>query len=217
MPFTWNLTVLTNLLALLFTYTSAAWALIVPPSAISFIATRFVDDAGLANWISAAPTIILTILQVFLGDLSDILGRRVILLAGSLLGFAGTLVSSRASSMGMVIAGQVLGGTGLTCGFLCTPLLQECVPKVQRPIVMAAASICMGAVVISGPIIVGEMIRSDVGGAGEGWRVGFYIAAGLYALSFIAVFAMYHPGEQPQPGDGSRWSRLLHIDWFGIF
>ncbi|KAH7121484.1 fungal trichothecene efflux pump [Dactylonectria macrodidyma] len=117
----------------------------------------------------------------------------------------------------MVIGGQVLNGLGVGCGFLSNPLLQEIVPKNHRPVATAFATLFSAGSFIGAPILEGLFIQKAVGGALDGWRVGFYIGAGLYLLAFISIMLFYHPMPRPNLEGRSIKQRLSReVDWLGI-
>lgn len=68
-----------------------------------------------------------------------------------------------------------------------------------------------------GPVIQGTFIERELGGALEGWRVGFYLSAAFYATSFVLLAMFTHPVARPNEAGESITTRVLHIDWFGIF
>ncbi|OGE55170.1 hypothetical protein PENARI_c005G08212 [Penicillium arizonense] len=215
--FVWSYDIITNLIALNTVYFAASWALVVPTSAIGFIARVFPEQASDSAWIAAAVTIPNCVLQAFMGDLSDILDRRWFLLVGALFGLCGNLISGRASTMGMVLAGQVLNGVGVTLDYLAIPLSAEAVAKKDRPVVSAISIVVAGVATVIGPLVQGEFIKHDIGGADNGWRGGFYFGAGFYAMAFALVFWLYHPQSRPNPENLSKVSRVLKIDWSGVF
>jgi MFS family permease len=215
--FVWSYDVITNLIALNAVYFAASWALVVPTSAIGFIARVFPENASDSPWIAAAVTIPNCILQAFLGDLSDILDRRWFLLVGTLFGLCGNLVAGRATGMDMVLAGQVLNGIGVTLDYLAIPLSAETVPKKDRPVISAISMIVAGVATVFGPLAQGGFIKHEIGGTGNGWRGGFYFGAGFFAVAFGLVFWLYHPQQRPNPENLSKVHRILKIDWFGVF
>jgi MFS family permease len=215
--FSWSYDVIASLVALNALYFAASWALIAPTAVIGFIVQAFPESSNVAAWISASVTIPNCVLQAFIGDLSDILDRRYFLLVGALFGITGTLVSSRATSMEMVIGGQVLNGVGLTLDFLAIPLSAEVVPKKHRPIISAISMIISGVATVIGPLVEGAFIKYHLGGDNQGWRAGFYFAAAFYAIAFILTAWLYHPQERPNPQGISKLRRVLLIDWFGVF
>ncbi|KAF3289615.1 hypothetical protein TWF970_003385 [Orbilia oligospora] len=216
--FHWNLPIFLNLLALFACYFSLTWALIVPSASIPFIVARFPQQARIAAWIAASVSIPNCVLQAFMGELSDILGRKPFLITGMLFGTAGTLISSRANDLEMVIVGQVLNGVGLTLGYLAIPLVAEVVPKDKRPMLQGIAGIIAGLASIAGPIIQGAFIKHNVGGVNEGWRAGFYMSAGFFAMTLVLLVLFYHPATRPSAEGGMSVSRrILEIDWLGVF
>lgn len=215
--FQWDLAIYLNLLALMMCYFASTWSLLIPTSCIHFIVEKFPEEGRLAAWIAASTTIPICVIQAFVGDMSDILGRKPFLLVGMVLGTTGSLVSSRATSLIMVIGGQVLNGCGLTLGYLAIPLFTEVVPKDKRPVIQGFSGIVAGAASLLGPVIQGAFIGRELGGALEGWRVGFYLSAAFYAISFVLLALFYHPVAHPNEAGESITTRVMHIDWFGIF
>ncbi|KAM5373290.1 hypothetical protein ACJZ2D_007119 [Fusarium nematophilum] len=130
---------------------------------------------SLAAWIAASTTIPNCVIQAFVSDMSDILGRTPFLLVGMVFGVAGSLLSSRATTLIMVIGGQVLNGCGLTLGYLSIPLFTEVVPKDKRPAIQGFSGIAAGTASLLGPVIQGVFIERQLGGQLGGWRVGFYL------------------------------------------
>ncbi|KAL4981914.1 major facilitator superfamily domain-containing protein [Aspergillus falconensis] len=215
--FKWDLDIWLNLIALWGCFFTSTWLLVVPNSTISFIAAAFPEDASISIWIASSVTIGNCVIQAFLGDVSDHFGRKWPLLVGMALGLAGSMIAGRADSMGMVIGGQVLNGIGLTCGYLAIPLSAEIVPKDQRARVQAISGVFAGVAYIVGPVVAGAFIKHNVGGNGEGWRVPFYLSAGLSGLTFILVASFYHPAPRPNPDKLSVMTRIFKIDWIGVF
>lgn len=67
-------------------------------------------DSGKAIWLNAAITTCTAVLGPITSQASDLWGRKVFVVAAGTLGFIGSLVTGRASSMNMAIAGQVISG-----------------------------------------------------------------------------------------------------------
>ncbi|KAL5329803.1 hypothetical protein ACEPPN_003322 [Leptodophora sp. 'Broadleaf-Isolate-01'] len=215
--FKWNLDVVSNLGALYLLVFAMVWGQVVPPSSIAFIARKFPTEVGNASWIATAPTLILTATSAVIGDLSDIFGRRWFLLCSCILGCAGMLVAGRANSLLTVIGGQVLNGLAQGGGFLSNHLLQEIVPRRYRPWGVAGSTFCSSFSFIGSPIIQGVLIQEGVGGVLDGWRIGLYLGAGLWALAGATLFLLYHPGDRPNPENLPVPQRLAKLDFVGIF
>lgn len=214
--FKWNLDVVANISALYLIYFSSTWALSVPASSIAYIIYAYPSEYTKAAWISAVPSLCLCVLQVFLGDVSDIFGRKGFLVFASVVGVAGMLVGGRATSIQEIIGGQVLVGVGMTFGYLSTPLLAEVVPKRSRPAVVGGGTLlaCVGTIV--GSLSQGAFMKYGVGGVDQGWRIGFYLGACFFFLSFMGLVFFYRPGPRPNPEGYSVMQRLAKFDWFGI-
>lgn len=54
------------------------------------------------------------------------------------------------------------------------------------------------------PIVQGTFIKYNGGGAENGWRAGSYAGAILFAISFVMVSFLYHPGPPVQPRQSLR-------------
>ncbi|KAJ9662467.1 hypothetical protein H2198_001356 [Neophaeococcomyces mojaviensis] len=206
-----------NIASLCMLVAAMVWNQIVPSSTIAFIAARFPEGASAAGWIAITPSIIGSVVQAVIGDLSDVFGRRSFLMVGCAAGILGTLLSGRANSMSMVIVGQAFNGFATACGFLSMPSLQEMIPKKLRPFAIASATLVSSFSLICGPIFVGLMIQNGIGGTLEGWRGGFYTSTGLWALTLAGLFFFYHPMDRLNPENLTVVQRLKKIDWLGIF
>lgn len=97
---------LANSFLMCYLYFAGTMAYIVPPTQVSFM----VADLGrpdLAAWVSTATSVGICAVLPVSGALTDVVGRRWAMIAGSLLGVAGSIVAGRADSTKMIIAGQV--------------------------------------------------------------------------------------------------------------
>lgn len=67
-----------------------------------------------------------------------------------------------------------------------------------------------------GPVVSGAFIKHNVGRVNDGWRANYYLGAGFYFISFLALLVFYHPAARPTPDGLSLWARFVRIDWLGI-
>ncbi|KAL2783009.1 major facilitator superfamily domain-containing protein [Aspergillus keveii] len=214
--FEWTLDIWLNLGALYLTYFSCVWAQAVPGSSLGFIQKAYPLEAAESPWIAGVGSLCLCVISSFIGELSDIFGRRYFLFFTACCGLAGMLISSRAESVAVIIGGQTITSVGFSVGYLTTPLVAEIVPKRSRSLVISATTFLTGVVSIGGWVGMAAVIEHDVGGHNEGWRIGFYLGAGFWALAFGLLFS-YHPGKRPNPEGLSVMARLRKFDWVGIF
>jgi MFS family permease len=213
--FEWTLDIWLNLTALYLTYFSCVWAQSVPGTSLGFIQKAFPEESGTAPWIPGVGSLCLCVISSFVGELSDIFGRRYFLFFTTCCGVAGMLISSRAESVGVIIGGQTITSIGFSVGYLTTPLVSEIVPKRSRSLVVAGTTLLTGLVSVGGGVGMAGVMKHNVGGYKEGWRVGFYLGASFFALSFALLFS-YHPSKRPNPEGLTVRARLQKFDWVGI-
>ncbi|KAL3429999.1 major facilitator superfamily domain-containing protein [Aspergillus tetrazonus] len=206
-----------NVFALCLMVAAGSWSQQIPASSIAFIAQRFPEEAGSSAWIAAASSVVAAVVSSFIGDMSDIFGRRIFLFVGCVSGFVGMLVAGTANNITTVIGGQVLNGIATATNLLASPLVQEIVPKKYRATVVACSTFVSSFAFIGGPVIQGLCIQKGVGGERDGWRVGFYIGAGIWTITGVCLVAFYHPMRRPNPERFSVAHQIQKLDWPGIF
>ena len=215
--FRWDRTVWCSLAAVYLAWTVTTFASATSSSSLAYVAMHFPAYADRVAWVSTAPYLVATILLVPCGELSDLLGRKMLVCLCLVAGMVGTIITGTASTFGAAVAGQAVSGGALVLAYLPAPLVQEMVPKVSRPIVAGAGGCIVGAAFIIAPLAEGACIKAAYGGPLEGWRVGYYISAGLYGIAAIVVFFLYSPAPRPNPTHSSALGRLLKLDWVGTF
>ncbi|KAL4878065.1 major facilitator superfamily domain-containing protein [Aspergillus karnatakaensis] len=198
--FKWTFEVWVNLCALYLTYFSCVWAQAVPGTTLGFVQKAFPSESAAAPWIPGVGSLVLAVVSSFAGELSDIFGRRYFLFSTACCGVVGLLVSSRADSVAVIIGGQTITSVGFSVGYLTTPLVAEIVPKRSRSLVISATALCTGVVSMGGGLGMAGVMKHNVGGVNEGWRMGYYLGAGA-----------------PIPEGLSVSTRLKEFDWVGIF
>ena len=143
----------------------------------------------------------LAIGQLVIGPLSDGVGRRRPLLAGTALCFAASIVCALAPSIEVLTAARFLQGIGGAAGIV---LARAIVTDTSRG---AAATRLLGVLMIIGAVapIVGPLL----GGAvitGFGWRAVFWFVAGLVGVLFLGalVWAKETRPESARTSGGLR-------------
>ena len=215
--FKWDLNIVLNLSGLYMSFFSYVWLQFALPISLAFISKAFPTETNHSAWISAVVGLVQCVLSLFVGELSDIFTRRWFIIGGDLLVTIGSIVSSRATSVDMIIGGQVISGFGAAFILLSNPALAEAVPKRTRSVIIAAASGLSGIVGTAGTIAAGAFTKFNVGGVNQGWRVAPYMGAAFAFIAGILCLLFYHPSDRPNPEGLSTYKRLRMIDWFGIF
>jgi DHA1 family bicyclomycin/chloramphenicol resistance-like MFS transporter len=150
--------------------------------------------------------------QLFVGPLSDRLGRRPVLFGGLAVFGIGALVAAFAPTIEVMIAGRVLQAAG-GCASLVTPraVIRDRLTGVEAARILALVSIIQSSAPIFAPIIGGAI------DAVFGWHAIFGFLA-LYALGIGVMTGRYMPESRPTE-DGavaswgtilSRYGKLLH-------
>ena len=101
-----------------------------------------------------------------MGRLGDIIGRRYFLIGGQLLGVISSVVSAKASSINMLIAGSVLQGFAATAQLTFPYVIQELVPNKHRGHAQAAMIVGVLPFAGFGPVIARTLIENTT----LGWR-----------------------------------------------
>ncbi|SCU77827.1 LAFA_0A03554g1_1 [Lachancea sp. 'fantastica'] len=167
------------------------------------------------SWIATSYLLSCSSFQPMYGKLSNVLGRREMLVAANLFFAVGCLLcgSSFSSnvwylSIARFIAG--IGGGGMNT--LSTIAISDLIPLRQRGMYQGLGNICYSLGSASGSVL-GALLQKSVG-----WRWAFLIQVPIAALSAALVFiTLKLPDESP--GRGSVWIAIKengHFDWSQI-
>lgn len=139
------------------------------------------------TWVITAYMLASTITMPVYGKLSDLLGRKPLLIAAILLFITGSFFGAMASSMNWLIVARViqgLGGGGLM--ILSQTTVADIFPPRTRGKYMGIMGGVFAVSSIAGPLLGGWMTES------LGWRWAFLINIPLGILAIIAVITLMH-------------------------
>ncbi|KAF4417442.1 Efflux pump FUS6 [Colletotrichum fructicola] len=161
-----------------------------------------------AFWVGTAYLISCAVVMPFIESVSNIFGRREVLIPCIGLFTAGTLMCCFTPGIALMIAGRVVQGVGAGGMYvLCLVIFTDIVPLRLR---FKLYGIIQGAWAIgsiSGPIIGGAVAEHTT------WRWVFYLNLPIcaYCLAFFSLFCqLKKPVETVARG-------VAHIDWLGGF
>lgn len=157
----------------------------------------------------------MAIMTVVLGPIvaqaADYWGRKGFLVTLSFSGALGGLITARATSMGMAIAGFCLIGTAFGMQLLLHAVVSEVLPRAWRGWAQAIIMLSNALGLFGGLVIGGALNR---GGNPDGCRYYFYIGMALFlATGILCVFAYKPPQRQLQKLPLRE--KLSRLDWVG--
>jgi EmrB/QacA subfamily drug resistance transporter len=157
------------------------------------LAQAFGASFQAVQWIILAYLLAITTLIVSAGRLSDIIGRRRLLLAGLLLFTAASLLCGVAASLWLLIAGRALQGLGAAIMMALTmAFVGDVVPKARTGRVMGLLGSMSAIGTALGPSLGGVLI-SDFG-----WRAIFLVNLPLGGLTLLLAHR-YLPADRQAP------------------
>ena len=163
-------------------------------------------NAELAAWVATAFSLPFIILMPVYGRISDILGKRRLLLFGIVIFTAGSIVAMASTSLSMLLVGRVVQGLGIA-GLLplSLALITEVFPSEERGKAMGIFSTIGPLTGIIGPILAGFIV------ARWGWRPSFLPPA-LAAVAGLGVVYFLIPSTSR----AIRWRFFREFDWGGV-
>ncbi len=135
-------------------------------------------------WVSAGYLLAATIMMPIYGKLSDVFGRKPLIVIAVLLFLAGSVVGALAGDMNWLIAGraiQGMGGGGLM--ILSQASIADVVPARERGKYMGLLGAVFAVSSVAGPLLGGWFTD------GPGWRWAFWMNLPIGILALVAVIA----------------------------
>lgn len=159
-------------------------------------------------WAGSAYLLANAVFVPFLGAVSDLVGRRMVLLFSVTMFTVGTIISTLATNFTILLSGRAIQGVGgggiYTLSYI---VVSDIIPLRQRPkyLALILAGWALGTVI--GPVIGGAVAEHAQ------WQWIFYINYPFCALGLLAVpFAFRNLKQQNQP---PFVTAVLQVDWFG--
>ncbi|MDD7582874.1 multidrug effflux MFS transporter [Corynebacterium sp. 32222D000AT] len=137
--------------------------------------------------------------QLFIGPLSDALGRKTLLLLGAVGAVAASVLAALAPNIGVLIAARFLHGLG---GGACVVLSRAVVPDLLVGKAAARAFSLLMAIQAIAPAlapIIGGLLAEPIG-----WRGIYWVLVGLHVVQLLLAWLVV-----PETGGRNRQGRLL--------
>lgn len=185
----------------------AALDVTIISTALPTIAGHFKASSADYTWIGSSYLLACASSVPLWGKISDIWGRKPVILVANVIFMIGSLISALANSIGMLIAGRVIqgiGGGGLV--ILCNICVSDLFSMRDRAkyfgVLGGVWAIASGV----GPVLGGVFTEK------VSWRWCFYINLPLDGLAFI-LLVLFLKLETPKT---SIIAGLKSIDWVGV-
>ncbi|KAK9459698.1 major facilitator superfamily domain-containing protein [Lipomyces oligophaga] len=164
------------------------------------------------SWIATAYLITVAACQPLYGKLSDILGRKKLLIFSNVMFAIGCAFCGIANNLWFLVAGRIIagvGGAGLTS--LSSITLNDLVPLRQRSLLQGIGSVLYNAGASLGGVF-GGFITEAIG-----WRWAFLLQVPFVILSAIAIHFNLKSKPSPVESDSASETadKLSRIDFAG--
>ncbi|KAH7001508.1 major facilitator superfamily-domain-containing protein [Ilyonectria destructans] len=183
----------------------AALDMTIITTAIPTIANEFKSSVGYI-WIGSAYLLGNAAFVPTWGKVSDIFGRKPVILAAAVIFWIGSLLCALSKSMGMLIAARAIQGLG-GGGLIVLPniAISDLFSMRNRGMYFGILGMVWALASAVGPVLGGVFTTKAT------WRWCFYINLPISAIAFVIlifVLKLHNPKTPVKEG-------LLAIDWFG--
>jgi hypothetical protein len=201
-------------------YSLRFWGIFVALCLLSFISAldvaiittalpTIIADIGGAEqyvWIANSFVVASSVIQPLVGQLANILGRRIPLIITTALFALGSGIAGGAHNVGMLIAGRTVQGVGAGGVYVLLDIVCcDLVPLRERGKYLGLMNSWSGVAAGIGPVVGGALAQRD-------WRWIFYLnipICGL-ALGAVLLFMRVKTGTQHH-----GVSKIQQVDWLG--
>lgn len=170
-----------------------------------------IGGASISFWIPSGWGAAAAVGFTIAGRLSDIFGRRYVILFGQLLTVIGGAIAGTANSMNQLIAGEVVLGASIGTVSVAYAGLSEILPNKYRGAGLAWTEFNLASWAVPSTLLANAMISN------ASWRIMFWLAIGFGAFSLIGTFFVYFPPSHPRPDGKTKWQELKELDYVGAF
>lgn len=170
----------------------------VTPALTDISETFGTTDIG---WLMTATTLIGAVGYPLFGKVGDIVGKKKVVFAVTLVSAAGSAIAATAPSVGILIAGRALQGFGICALTMVYGLIRDLLPRRLMPIALGFVGAGFGVSPIIGPVLSGLLV------GGFGFAGVFWFLAGYGVLG--AGLVWFTVPETPL-------RNRVRLDWIGI-
>ncbi|KAF4447937.1 hypothetical protein F53441_8596 [Fusarium austroafricanum] len=174
--------------------------------------TQELGDQSQLPWVVGAWSLATACSFSLGGPLSDVFGRRMIILAGQAIVLIGNIVGGTAQNTRSLIASETLIGFGTGFVFVSYAGVPEMIPNKWRSL---GLGILEGGIAF--PWAVVSVLLANAMYKYATWRWLFYLGIIVEAIALAGTAIFYWPTTHPRGDyDKSRWRQTKEIDWIGL-
>ncbi|KAG8161826.1 hypothetical protein KVR01_008813 [Diaporthe batatas] len=189
-----------------------AWVL--PSNTLSLLNAELGPSPNI-TWVATVYTLGCSVGFLLVGRLSDLYGRKWIVLGTSMLGLIGCVIGSCAQTVETLIAANVLNGLASAGQLSFNVVMGELVPNKWRGVVCSFILLSSLPFAVFGPVIARSFFNNTV----SRWRWNYYMGDILGFISLVLYWFFYHPPsyDQLHVHGKTRWQMTRDLDFVGIF
>ncbi|KAK5043501.1 hypothetical protein LTR84_011943 [Exophiala bonariae] len=186
---------------------------LVASGSLGLSITAAVGGRSSMVWLTSVLGIMTVVLSPPVSQAADYWGRKWFLVGLTIMGCVGSIVVSRADSIGMVIAGLAVSGFSYGCQPLIHAVISEVLPRKYRSYAQATANMSIALGAICALLVGGALIQNPTA---EGFRTYWYITAGVYAATALGVGLLYNPPPRELQMNLTLGQKVRRLDWIGF-
>ncbi|WP_419229584.1 MFS transporter [Gordonia sp. CPCC 205515] len=177
---TWTPRLVLGLISIVLLLEVLAISYLMISTALPFVVAHYQTTQG--AWLLTAFLLTGAVTAPVIGRLSDLYGKRRLLLCCVALAALGFLLSAVAPSYGVMVAGRALAGFLVPCLFLGYSLIRDVFPPRAVALSVSIATTGMGLVAVPAPFLTGWLI-DDFGFRAVFW----FLCACVIAIGFLIL------------------------------
>jgi len=164
-------------------------------------------------WVGLSYTLSTAVCITFVGRLSDIFGRRMVMIAGATLGVVGSIVGATSHNISGLIGATTIIGIAASSQLSYYYILGELVPMKYRFLANAIVYLMEIPSLALAPVISNSFL---IHYPSVGWRGNYYLLIALNAVAWICWVLFYHPPTfHMKHRNDSVWKFIKNFDYVG--
>ncbi|KAF7561242.1 hypothetical protein G7046_g2904 [Stylonectria norvegica] len=187
---------------------------VLPANTLSLI-NQDIGPSTNINWVATMWTLGSSIGFLLFGRLSDIYGRKWLVLGCTILGLVGCVIGSCAQNVETLIAANMCNGIAAAGQLSFGIILGELVPNKYRGPIVSLVFLSSLPFAVFGPVIA----RAFFDNTSSKWRWSYFMGDICGVLSLILYVFFYHPPAYSQlhVHGKTKWQMTKTLDFVGIF